>query len=233
MAITRRHAITAPLAALALSACGGRRQDADPNPPKILLRGNGPDPDSLDPHRARSTESMQPLRDLDQLYSFLASNGPIAFIDLPWIAVFLVVLFALHFTLGLTALLGVLFLAALTLTTNRATQAGTRELAHISARRLGFASAAIRFGGPSELIQERGRIEDASTSPFRPVAVHESDDPHVVDVREGCRRTVQQRHAIRPGPRRERLPFDPAPHGSRQLAHRQRRVVVSCVRVGE
>jgi oligopeptide transport system substrate-binding protein len=64
MAISRRHAITAPLAALALSACGGRGQDAGPNAPKILLRGNGPDPDSLDPHRARSTESMQPLRDL-------------------------------------------------------------------------------------------------------------------------------------------------------------------------
>jgi oligopeptide transport system substrate-binding protein len=64
MAITRRHAIAAPLAALALSACGGRGDAADPNAPKILLRGNGPDPDSLDPHRARSTESMQVLRDL-------------------------------------------------------------------------------------------------------------------------------------------------------------------------
>jgi oligopeptide transport system substrate-binding protein len=59
--ITRRHALAAPLAALALSACGGR-QAADGS--NILLRGNGPDPDSLDPHRARSTESMQILRDL-------------------------------------------------------------------------------------------------------------------------------------------------------------------------
>jgi oligopeptide transport system substrate-binding protein len=62
--ISRRDAIAAPLAALALSACGGRGTDAGPNAPKILLRGNGPDPDSLDPHRARSTESMQVLRDL-------------------------------------------------------------------------------------------------------------------------------------------------------------------------
>jgi len=59
---TRRHAIAAPLAALALSACG--RRGADPHAPKILLRGNGPDPDSLDPHRGRSFESMQVLRDL-------------------------------------------------------------------------------------------------------------------------------------------------------------------------
>jgi oligopeptide transport system substrate-binding protein len=62
-AITRRRAIAAPLAALALSACGGRR-GGDPDGPRVLLRGNGPDPDSLDPHRARSTESMQVLRDL-------------------------------------------------------------------------------------------------------------------------------------------------------------------------
>lgn len=30
----------------------------------MLLRGNGPDPDSLDPHKARSTEAMMVLRDL-------------------------------------------------------------------------------------------------------------------------------------------------------------------------
>ncbi len=59
---TRRDALAAPLAALALSACGGRSGDAPSS--SILLRGNGPDPDSLDPHRARSTESMQILRDV-------------------------------------------------------------------------------------------------------------------------------------------------------------------------
>ncbi len=62
--ITRRQLIAVPLA-VALSACGGRRTDStDPSGLKVLLRGNGPDPDSLDPHRARSTESMQVLRDL-------------------------------------------------------------------------------------------------------------------------------------------------------------------------
>jgi oligopeptide transport system substrate-binding protein len=60
--VTRRDAILAPLSALALSACGRGRDDS--NGAKILLRGNGPDPDSLDPHKARSTESMQILRDL-------------------------------------------------------------------------------------------------------------------------------------------------------------------------
>ena len=91
-------------------------------------------------------DGMQPIRDLDQIHSFLSSNGPTAFIDLPWMIVFLLVLFALHFWLGLTALFGVVFLAALTLWTNKATQEGTRDLAQIAARRAGTANTAIRFG---------------------------------------------------------------------------------------
>jgi len=61
--LTRRRALAASLAALALSACG-RRGNSGPGTSKILLRGNGPDPDSLDPHKGRSFESMQVLRDL-------------------------------------------------------------------------------------------------------------------------------------------------------------------------
>ena len=61
--LTRRRVLAAPLAALALSACG-RREDTSGKQPAILLRGNGPDPDSLDPHKARSFESMTVLHDL-------------------------------------------------------------------------------------------------------------------------------------------------------------------------
>jgi len=61
--VTRRHVIAAPLAALAITACGSRDEKPGKQP-AILLRGNGPDPDSLDPHKARSTEAMVVLRDL-------------------------------------------------------------------------------------------------------------------------------------------------------------------------
>lgn len=94
-------------------------------------------------------DGMQPLRDLDQVYSFLIGNGPVAFIDLPWVVVFLLVLFWLHFWLGMTALFGVLVLALLTMWTNRATQQGTGELAHIVARRNGESGVAIRFSEAS------------------------------------------------------------------------------------
>jgi oligopeptide transport system substrate-binding protein len=41
----------------------------------ILLRGNGPDPDSLDPQRARSTESQTILRDLCEGLTTLAKDA--------------------------------------------------------------------------------------------------------------------------------------------------------------
>jgi oligopeptide transport system substrate-binding protein len=62
--LTRRDLLkTAPLAALVLTACGKNGESSKPKQ-ALLLRGNGPDPDSLDPHRARSTEAMMVLRDL-------------------------------------------------------------------------------------------------------------------------------------------------------------------------
>jgi oligopeptide transport system substrate-binding protein len=60
---TRRAMLASASASFALAACGGRTRDPAGGS-AILLRGNGPDPDSLDPHRARSTEAMTVLRDL-------------------------------------------------------------------------------------------------------------------------------------------------------------------------
>jgi ABC-type protease/lipase transport system fused ATPase/permease subunit len=54
-------------------------------------------------------EAQQPLRDLDQIRSFLTSTGPIAFVDLPWAPVFLALCFAIHMWLGVTALIGAPF----------------------------------------------------------------------------------------------------------------------------
>jgi oligopeptide transport system substrate-binding protein len=58
---TRRDLVAAAPLALVLGACG-RKESAKKS--TVLLRGNGPDPDSLDPHKARTTEAMMVLRDL-------------------------------------------------------------------------------------------------------------------------------------------------------------------------
>ncbi len=51
-------------------------------------------------------EGLQPLRDLDNVRSFLGSMGPGAFFDLPWLPLYLGICFAFHWLLGTTALVG-------------------------------------------------------------------------------------------------------------------------------
>src|SRR5437588_11235517 len=48
----------------------------------------------------------QPLRDLDQIRAFMSSMGPTAFLDMPWIPIFLIALFLFHPAIGIMALLG-------------------------------------------------------------------------------------------------------------------------------
>lgn len=58
-------------------------------------------------------QSLPALRELDNLRQFLASPGPITFFDAPWTPVYLLVIFIVHWTLGLAATLGALMLLAL------------------------------------------------------------------------------------------------------------------------
>ena len=45
-------------------------------------------------------EGLQPLRDLDNIRSFLSSLGPGAFFDLPWLPFYLAICFAFHVLIG-------------------------------------------------------------------------------------------------------------------------------------
>src|SRR5262245_37826446 len=49
------------------------------------------------------SEGLQPLRDLDNVRSFLGGMGPSAFFDLPWLPLYLGICFAFHVMLGVTA----------------------------------------------------------------------------------------------------------------------------------
>src|SRR5712672_1940001 len=62
-------------------------------------------------------EGLQPLRDLDNVRSFLGSMGPGAFFDLPWLPFYLAICFAFRVMIGLTALVGAIILVTLTLVT--------------------------------------------------------------------------------------------------------------------
>jgi oligopeptide transport system substrate-binding protein len=70
--LTRRELL---LAASAASLVGCGRERAPTGAQTVLVRGNGPDPDSLDPHKARSWEAMVVLRDLFECLTRLDANA--------------------------------------------------------------------------------------------------------------------------------------------------------------
>ena len=69
--------------------------------------------------RPDSRERLSPTRDLDQVRSFVASPGPSALMDLPWIFFFLLILTMVHYWLGIVTLIGAIVLAILTLSAER------------------------------------------------------------------------------------------------------------------
>src|SRR4030088_336976 len=80
-------------------------------------------------------EGLQPLRDLDNVRSFLGSMGPGAFFDLPWLPFYLAICFAFHTMIGLTALVGAIILVILTLVTEFMSRVPAREAMGLAARR--------------------------------------------------------------------------------------------------
>lgn len=135
----------------------------------MLSVANGVHEDLVEPvHRAAVNRSLQTqresggvqlIRDLDQVHAYLTSTGPTALIDLPWVIFFLIVLAALHWSLGLTALLGTLVLAGLAWITGRRSETGTKELVEVTGRRLAanqtelrFAEAALAMGMQERLL---------------------------------------------------------------------------------
>src|SRR6202045_1355965 len=89
-------------------------------------------------------EGLQPLRDLDNVRSFLGSMGPGAFFDLPWLPFYLAICFAFHVMIGLTALVGAIILVTLTIVTEFLSRAPAREAMGLAARRNDLAATSRR-----------------------------------------------------------------------------------------
>src|ERR1700738_3828826 len=89
-------------------------------------------------------EGLQPLRDLDNVRSFLGSMGPGAFFDLPWLPFYLAICFAFHILIGVTALVGAIILVTLTIITEFLSRAPAREAMGLAARRNDLAATSRR-----------------------------------------------------------------------------------------
>src|SRR6516164_7144996 len=105
---------------------------------------------------AKPLTMQQPLRDLDQVRAFMSSMGPTAFLDMPWIPIFLIALFLFHPAIGLTALLGTVAIVAMTLLTDRLSRSAAKAASDTSAQRQVLADATQRN---AEVIRALGMTE--------------------------------------------------------------------------
>lgn len=90
------------------------------------------------------SDGLQPLRDLDNIRSFLSGMGPIAFCDLPWIPLYLAICYLFHPLLGLTATVGAIILICLTLVTEFRTRRPTQRAGAAAISRNGIAEISQR-----------------------------------------------------------------------------------------
>ncbi|GGZ09294.1 type I secretion system permease/ATPase [Novosphingobium colocasiae] len=80
-----------------------------------------------------------PVRDLDMVRAFISGQGPLALLDLPYVLLFLLILFVFHWLLGLTTVVGVAVLVTLMLAGDVRTRGPTADVASASATRFAMA----------------------------------------------------------------------------------------------
>jgi PrtD family type I secretion system ABC transporter len=64
----------------------------------------------------------QPVADLAAIRQFLGGQGPLAYLDMPWVPIYLLVVFLLHWVLGVVAVISALVITCLALLTEMATR---------------------------------------------------------------------------------------------------------------
>jgi ATP-binding cassette subfamily C protein len=89
-------------------------------------------------------DGLQPLRDLDQIRAFLSGSGPTALFDLPWMPLYLAVIFVLHPLLGAFATAAAALLVAMMLLAHRRSAGPLQQTAQSAGTRWAFAAAAWR-----------------------------------------------------------------------------------------
>lgn len=81
----------------------------------------------------------QPIRDLEVIRMFLSGMGPTAFLDLPWIPIFLLVLLFFHPILALGAIVGMAFIVGFAFLVEYSTREHAKEVAKLGALRAAMA----------------------------------------------------------------------------------------------
>jgi ATP-binding cassette, subfamily C, bacterial PrsD len=98
------------------------------------------------------------LRDFDSVRGFLAGPGPSVLMDLPWMFLFIAVLFLLHPWLGVATLAGAVIMIGLTLWTDRQTRDPVKQGQLYAGRRDGMSDEYLRHAELLVTLGMRGRM---------------------------------------------------------------------------
>ena len=107
---------------------------------------------------APSAAVMQPLRDLEMVRAFLSGMGPTAFLDMPWIPIFMLALFIFHPLIGAAATLGATLIIATTLIAERQSKKYASAATERGTQRAALAEATIRNAEAIHALGMRGRF---------------------------------------------------------------------------
>jgi PrtD family type I secretion system ABC transporter len=107
---------------------------------------------------AAPADGLRPMRDLDQIRSFLAGAGPTALFDLPWLPLFLGICFLFHPWIGYTALFGAIALLILTLSTEILVKAPTRAAMQAGSARSAIAESSRKNAEVLRAMGMAGRL---------------------------------------------------------------------------
>lgn len=89
-------------------------------------------------------DATQPIRDVDNLRQFFSGQGVAALFDMPWMPVYLLVVYLIHPVLGLVATGGALFLFLMAYLTDVSTRTRLRHVNEIAIKRQALADAGRR-----------------------------------------------------------------------------------------
>jgi ATP-binding cassette, subfamily C, bacterial len=107
---------------------------------------------------ASRSAAQQPMRDVDTIRAFFANGGPVAFLDLPWMPLYLAFVFLLHPLLGFICFSGMLLLVLLTFLTEWLSRNEVQASARADAARKAIADANARN---AETLQAMGFVNRA------------------------------------------------------------------------
>ncbi|NBB47171.1 type I secretion system permease/ATPase [Rhizobium sp. CRIBSB] len=105
---------------------------------------------------SRKEAVSQPIRDLEQIRQFMGGPGPVAICDMPWLPLYVGILFLFHPLLGWLAIVGAVVLIVLTITSEFLLRDPMRRIAQFSAARAEFLEAGRRNAEALQAMGMRG-----------------------------------------------------------------------------